>query len=477
MNRTGFRGPLERSARNVAKRALGGAVRRWTAKRHDLPLDLWRLTRDRDGALTLDGIALRDLLDRFGSPLHVVDATRLAANIARFTARPPGASHGCEVFYSYKTNPVPELLRALGGSGVGADVASAYELWLALRLGVEPARIVYNGPEKSEESLRLAMSRGVGLVNVNATSEISKIAAVARSVGTKPAIGIRVVVPGSIGGQFGERIDNGAALAAFEEALRHPELRVVGIHSHVNGEIASTATLDAFLSDLLRFTDVLHERLGLDLEILDVGGNLACPTVSPVSSRDRQLAVSFGREPIPREPATVLDIDAYVSRLVGRVDEHFAVRKRRAPRIFVEPGRAMTGNAQMLLCRVAALRERDDSGITLAVLDAGLNVAEPLRNEIHQLFTLASKPNAPERLYRLMGPSCTLADQMVAAWRLPELAVGDGIAIMDSGAYFVPFATCFSRPRPAIVRVSRGSVELLRRAETFDDLAALGDGS
>ena len=475
MSGTGLRGPLERAARSAAKRALGGAVRRWTSKRHDLPLSLWRLDRDAGGELRLDGIVLGDLLARFGSPLHVVDATRLASNIARFTARPPGASRACEVFYSYKTNPVPELLRSLAATGIGADVASAYELWLALRLGIDPAHIVYNGPEKSEESLRLAMSRGIALINANTRSELAKIASVARTVGARPAIGIRVVVPGSIGGQFGERIDNGAALAAFEEALRHPELRVVAIHSHVNGEIASVATLDALLSHLFAFADVLEDRLGVDLEILDVGGNLACPTVSHVSQRDRRLAMSFGREPLPRAPEAVLTIDAYVERLIGRVERHFAARNRHAPRVFVEPGRAMTGNAQMLLCKVASLREPDDAGMTWAVLDAGLNVADPLRNEIHQFFALRSAPNAPERLYRLMGPSCTLADQLVAACRLPELSVGDGIAIMDSGAYFVPFATCFSRPRPAVVRVSHGSVDLLRRAETFDDLAALED--
>ena len=468
MNLASVRGPLERAARATAKRALRDVVRRWAPRREDLPLDLWRLSRDAAGELVLGGVVLSELLGLFGSPLHVVDGARLAENVARFTARPR-----CEVFYSYKTNPVPGVLRALHAAGVGAEVASEYELWLALRLGVEPRRIVYNGPDKSEAAIATAITHGVGLLNANTGREIDLIAAVARRLGARPAVGVRVVPPSVLRGQFGERIDNGDAFAAFERAARHPELRIVALHSHPNGEIATRARIDEFLSPLLAFSDALEERLGIALEILDVGGNLACPTVSHVSARAARLAVTFGCEPVSRPPESVLSIDEYVEHLATRVEAHFASRGRTPPRVFVEPGRAMTGNAQVLLARVAALHDRDESGLTWAVLDAGLNVAEPLRSELHQIFPLAARPGAPPRLYRLTGPSCTLADRLYDAWSLPELAPGDGVAIMDSGAYFVPFATCFSRPRPAVALVWNGRVGLLRRAETFADLTAL----
>ncbi len=466
-------GPLDSAVRRTTKRLVVGVARRLVAERKDLPLSTWRLSRGASGALSLGAVSLGGLLARRGSPLHVVDADALAHNAARFTACPPGAKRGCEIFFSYKTNPVPGVLRLMHSMGLGAEVVSAYELWLALRLGVDPKAIVYNGPAKSEESILSALNHGVGLINVNSRTEIAQLALLARKLGTTPNVGIRVVVPGGMGGQLGERIDTGAALRAFGEALQQQDLRVVALHSHFNGAIASSSQVDAFVSALLSFADELHARFGLSVQILDVGGNLACPTVSPLRSSARRLAVSFGCEPRPRAPESVLSIDDYVARVVHRVESHFSRGDRPIPRIFVEPGRAMTSNAQMLLCSVVNVRDPDETGIHWAVLDAGIHLAEPLANEWHQLFAICPRSPSAPRLYRLTGPSCMLSDQLYAAWKLPELLPGDGLAIMDAGAYFVSFSAPFSFPRPAVVMLDGARERLLRRAEKFDDLVAL----
>jgi diaminopimelate decarboxylase len=468
-----LRGSLGRAARSASKQLVAGAARRLAPEREDLPLSTWGLTRTASGALALDGVDLNELLARHGSPLHVVDARRLDSNAERFSRPASGANLACEVFCSYKTSPVPGILRRMHAKGLGAEVVSAYELWLALQLGVDPAAIVYNGPAKSDESLALALKAGVGLVNVNDRREIGRIAHLARKLGKRPRVGIRVVPPGCLGSQLGERVDTGAALRTFAEALKRDELRVVAIHSHFGGEIASPTELHAFVAGLLSFADELRARLGLAIEILDVGGNLACPTVSAVSSLARRLAVSLGCEPRPRERDSVLTIDDYVARVVRQVESHFKAQHWPVPRLFLEPGRALTSNAQMLLCRAVTVRDRDEIGMHWAVLDVGIHLAEPMTTEWHQLFPICPRPDAPRRLYRLTGPSCMLCDQVYPAWKLPELAAGDGLAIMDTGAYFVAFAAPFSFPRPAIVMVDGGSDRVLRAAETFDDLVAL----
>jgi diaminopimelate decarboxylase len=473
MSLGGIRGPLDRQIRTVAKRTVARIARRLVPGREDLPLATWRLSRDASGALALGAVRLGDLMARWGSPLHVVDADRLAWNARAFLARPAASRRGCEVFCSYKTSPVPGILRRLHADGLGAEVVSAYELWLALRLGVDPAAIVYNGPARSAEALVAAIDAGVGLINVNSRAELAQLASLARRAGKVPAIGIRVVVPGAVGGQFGERIDTGAALAAFEEALRTPELRVVAVHSHLNGHIGSAEQLDGFLSSILAFAEELHGRLGFSPEVLDLGGNLDCPTVTRMPARARRLAVTLGCEPRLERPRSALSIEDYVAGVVGRIESHFSMRGRPVPRIFVEPGRAMTGNAQMLLCSVVNVRDPDELGIHWAVLDAGVHVAEPLTNEWHQLFSVHPREGAPQRLYRLTGPSCMLSDQPFPAWRLPELRPGAGLAIMDTGAYFVAFSAPFSAPRPAVVMVDNARVQILRSAETFDDLVAL----
>jgi diaminopimelate decarboxylase len=473
MKSPGIRRPFERSARIAAKRVVAGVARRLVPGREDLPMETWGLSRDAAGVLRLGAIDLRDLLGRRGSPLHVVDAQALARNAARFTAHPPGTRRACEVFCSYKTNPVPGILRALHAQGLGAEVVSGYELWLALRLGVAPEAIVYNGPGKSDESFVTALDAGIGLINLNSRSELARLASLARRLGRRPTVGIRVVVPGGVGEQLGERIDTGAALRAFEEALRLPELHVVALHAHFNGALVSRPQLDAFVEALLSFAEELRARLGLTVQILDVGGNLTCPTVSPLSWQARRLATTLGIEPRPRAPRSVLAIDEYVACVVQRVESHCAEHNWPTPRIFVEPGRALTGNTQMLLCSVVDTRDPDELGIRRVVLDVGMHLAEPLTNELHQIFPIYPRPGAPSAIHRLTGPSCMVADQVVPAWRLAELSPGDGLAIMDAGAYVVAFSAPFSFPRPAVVMVDGAREQPLRAAETFEDLVAL----
>jgi diaminopimelate decarboxylase len=441
-----------------------------------LPLSNWSLTRDGEGHLALRGAALEGLMDRFGSPLHVVDALQLEDNAARFLLKPEGASAPCEVFYSYKTNPVPGVLQMLHAQGIGAEATSPYELWLAMRLGVEPESIIYNEPAKSEASMREAIALGAGLVNLNARQEIAPFAAMARQLERRPRVGIRVAVPQSISGQFGERIDDGSALRAFALALQQSDLDVVALHAHLNGELTTRAQLEAFLDAVLAFADTLHARLGLDLEIIDLGGNLCCPTITHRGARGRRFALATGVDVSLYGGNGALTIDEYVREVCLRVDAHFAAAKRPRPRVFLEPGRAMTASSQLLLCRVSQLRDTDASGITTAVLDAGLNVAEALRAERHQVFVLRERAERARSLYRLAGPTCTLGDLMVPGCELDGLALGDALAIMDCGAYCVPYSTCFSFPRPGVVAVRSGAAMVLRRAETFDDLIAL-DGA
>jgi diaminopimelate decarboxylase len=434
-----------------------------------LPPALWDLERDAAGSLTLHGQSLRDLVAQFGSPLHVVNGRRLDANASAFQSARPGRAQGCLVCYSYKTNPLPAVLARLHAAGIGAEVVSAYELWLARRLGVPPERIVYNGPLKSDESLRAAAAARLFLVNLNSRTEIPRVAAAARAAGVPMRVGMRVAFPDGWGQQFGEQTATGAALRAFVEARARPELEVVALHVHRGHEIATRADAERLVGQTLDFADVLTRELKLPLEVIDLGGSLACPTVSAFSPLRFRLNSAAGVAFEPRDPAAVLTARELASLVQERFERHYAGRS--APTVVLEPGRALTGDAQLLLTAVHEVRDPGDTH-TLAILDAGINVASPVQDGYHQLLPVESRPGAPTRAYRLAGPICTPADVLYRHWTLPELSAGDVLAIMDAGAYFVPFSTSFSFPRPAVVMVDERGARLVRRAETFEDLVS-----
>lgn len=426
-----------------------------------LPPRTWGLTHT-DGALCLEGKPLSSLPDRWGSPLFVVHGARLAENARRFQQVPRGRSLDVDVFYSYKTNPVPAVLQRLSQLGIGAEVVSPYELWLALRLGVEPGRIIYNGPGKTPGVVRTLVRSGLLLVHLNHREEIALVAQASEELGKRTDVGLRVATSDSWSGKFGVPIAGGRALAAYEEALAHPSLRVVGLHAHRGVAIDDADTLERFVREVLEFCDVLHTRLGLDVELLDLGGSLAVPTVLPLDASPLPLVERVGRR---------LSVERYLALLVEQVEDHFRRAGRPAPRVLLEPGRALTGNTQMLLCRVNSLNA-SGAGPAHAILDAGENIAHILHREYHEIFHAERWGEPRSRTYVLDGPTCSPMDCLRQAVELPPLRVGDTLAIMDAGAYLVPFSSSFCFPQPGIVLLDQGHETLIRRPETYEDMIA-----
>lgn len=447
--------------KSTIKRWLGRIVRRLAPRGRQLSPLLWGLDTTPDGELRLGTHALSTLAKEYGTPLHVHDASALRSNF--------GALAELDVFYSYKTHPLPAVLQSLHALGAGAEVISELELDLALRMGVPAERIIYNGPAKSDRSLHTAIEQGILLLNLNHAEELPRIVRIARGLKRRVRLGIRVTTRAGWSAQFGTAIDGGAALALFREALATPEIELVGLHSHRGALIDNEPDLLAFLNELLAFAALLEERLGWSPEILDVGGSLALSTVGPTSWLQGRLARTFGVEIGAPEQDTCLTPATYASIVKATVSAHYRDRPALMPHVVIEPGRALTGSTQMLVTRVVSTRGSTD-GSALAILDAGVNIASILRHERHQILTVRQRSAEACRRYRLVGPICQPGDVLVDAIWLPVLQAGDLLVILDSGAYFEPDSTIFSFPRPGTVVVDGSDVTLARRAETLQDV-------
>ena len=454
-------GRATRRARAVAVARIGPIVAGRQPIRTDIPPATWGVEIGSNGTLWSDGLDLAAVAAEHGTPLHVVRGDRLDANAAAVDA--------ADVFYSYKTNPVPVVLNRLHARGVGAEVISPYELWLAVRLGVPGERLIYNGPAKSPDSIRMAIRHGALLVNANSVSEASLVARLAADERRVVSLGLRVTVPGSWGGQFGITSMEAAA-GATRAALDSPWVDLRSLHVHRGITIRDAATMEVYVREVLDRAAELRRRTGWTPAILDLGGSLACPTVAAVPWRQFRFNRALGTDLIPPDPASCLAIADAATIAAELVGADAAAAGYPVPRIVLEPGRALTGDTQFLLTSVVDV---NDGPLPHAVLDAGINIAEPVTSEYHQLFSVTA-PGVPATTgYRLVGPICTPADVLVNHWRLPPLAPGHVLAIMDTGAYFVPFSTTFSFPKPAIVVQDGPELRVARRAETYDDIVSL----
>jgi diaminopimelate decarboxylase len=431
----------------------------------------WGATISSAGHLVIEGHDATELARQYGTPLHVVSRARLARDLQSFLGAFRRRWPRVEIGYSYKTNPLPGVLRELHARGAWAEVISHFELWLALRLGVPPARVIYNGPAKSDEGLQLAVAQGVGLVNVDNAAEIDRLARIASDAGRRQAVGVRVV--GSVGwsGQFGHGIASGAAFEAFARVARHPSLDPCAIHMHLGTGLGDIATYLVAIREALDLARTVERELGIAIRMLDFGGGFGVRTVRSLDAWDMRL-MALGYPAAPLDPGSKPDIDAFAAAIVDVLRERYPGDPATAPLVLFEPGRAITSSAQTLLLRVLAVKREGDQPARV-ILDGGKNIAIPLGYEMHELLP-ASRMNAPYvSRHAFYGPLCHPGDVLSQCKLFPEVNENDIVAVMDAGAYFVPNQMNFSNPRPAAVMVDEGECRVLRERETFEDIVRL----
>jgi diaminopimelate decarboxylase len=458
---------IHRLRRRDALRRAGGGSREFGG----LPPELWGYSIDPTGDLSIQGHKVADLVASFGSPLHVVSHAWLKkthdAFLNAFRAHLPET----RLATSYKTNPVPYVLNALHEMGTHAEVISEFELWLAGSLGLPGERIIVNGPGKHHAMLARAVRMGVHMINIDGPGEIETIAAEAARLGRPQTVGVRVVTSVGWSSQFGLSIADGAALAAFEKIRSTPMLEPKGLHLHIGTGLKSIPSYLQAIRETLEFARLLHSRLGIQISTLDLGGGYGVPTVRSVDEwDDRMVALGYpNREAVPADCPTP---EQYAAR-IAEVFAELPLAGNARPAIFLEPGRAITSSAQALLLRVIAVKE-SKSARTL-ILDGGKNITLPLGWETHKVFPTTKLRQPFDVVCDLYGPLCHPGDVVARHQRLPKLEVGDGLAIMDAGAYFVPNQMNFSNPRPPIVAIEAGGARLVRKAESFEDIVRLDD--
>lgn len=432
---------------------------------------LWGMEQDAAGRLQWEGCLLEELARQYGTPLHVVSRRQLEATFRRFHGAFASRYPRVKVAYSYKTNPLPGVLRALHETGADAEVISHYELWLALQLGVPADRIIFNGPAKTAAAIELAVGSGIKLINIDGDAEIALIESCAARLGRRQAVGVRVVASLGWSGQFGFRIADGGALAAFRQLQACDHLDPCGLHLHLGTDVRNAQVYFDAGREVFAFAGHLHAMLGIDIRHFDLGGGFGVPTVRALSSMELRY-LDQGLPVRPPRPEDVPTMEAYAAGIVPIAERYVRERGIEPPELIFEPGRALTSSAQCLLLGVLSTKPGAD-GTRFAIADGGRNLTVPLGYEYHQLFVANARRDAPSVRHIVCGPLCHTSDIVAAQRELPQLQAGDILAVMDAGAYFVPNQTNFSNPRPAAVMVEAGSARLIRRREEFSDLFRL----
>lgn len=434
----------------------------------------WGAVVNSSGNLELDGVDLPALVAGYGSPLLAVSRQRLLSDAARFTNAVRAAFPDATIGLSYKTNCIPGVLRELHAAGFAAEVISPYELWLAAKLGLPGARIIVNGVNKDADFLREAVRLDVSSINIDEPRELDLLLDAARQQGRPVRVSLRLKVDGA--SHFGLGIKSGEAAQVAGEIAKHPDLLdFQGLHFHALADNDDPEPHVRYLRKALDFAARIRATHKLSTATLNVGGGYTVPTMKVMSrfeyARQRLLHVPCR----PPDPQAGIDISDYMQRLAAALDESCRSSGLQRPRLAFEPGRIVFSQSHVMLSKVHSIK-RNAPGADFAMTDAGkILTSYPCDYEYHQMF-VANRMRTPcSEVYQLMGRLCTSADWLAKNRCLPPMESGDVIAVMDAGAYFTSYASNFAFPRPAVVMLDAGQVQILRQRESFEHLTAMDD--
>ena len=446
----------------------------------------WGLQTGADGALHVGGFRAVDLAREYGTPLHVLNESRLEETASRSRQSLDAAYPGLtSVHYAFKCNSVPAVIAAVRRAGLKAEVMSELELELALRLGYSGDEIIVNGPGKTDRFLLQCLRANVRLVIVDSLSELQALGRIAGAQDRDVDILFRInpdYVPRGLnsgtatasrkGCAFGLDLKAGEAQAALAMLKEINRVRFRGYHFHIGTGIRDPREYSRALerlAPLIRDTRAAGRRV----EVIDVGGGFASMTTRELTTREFLLYQGFERLPsgIPEgDDATLADFGREISDALLRI---FPVDE--LPELIAEPGRSIASPNQLLLLTVHRVKARPRVRKWL-ITDGGLGtVTLPTFYEYHEVFLADDVTRPWTEKVTIIGPVCFASDIVYRNKWMPAVKAGEVLAVMDSGAYFIAQESSFGFARPAVVAVNGDGCRLVRRRESFEDMISRDD--
>lgn len=400
------------------------------------------------GRLCCGSVQLGSIAEQWGTPTYVYSAAAIAESYRELDSAFRQVEH--RICYSIKANPNLEVCRLLASLGSGADVTSGGELYRALRAGFEPEKIVFAGVGKSRGEMAEALSAGIGLFSVESESELRALSRVAADMWTSAPVSLRVnpdvdprthpyITTGLSRNKFGVPLSCAEELYALAASL--PGIRVCGVGMHIGSQMMHAAPMVEAAESLSQLAGRLLAA-GHELEYLDIGGG---------------YGIAYGDQQ-PESPEKVAEAAAPAVRELGLT-------------LVTEPGRRLVGAAGALLLRV--LYRKRNGEHEFVVTDGGMNalLRPALYGAEHRVLPVAEGTELVAA--DIVGPVCESADFITRDRPVPDVREGDLLAVMDAGAYGFSMSSEYNgRPRPAEVLVEDGRARLVRRRQSYEEMAA-----
>lgn len=398
--------------------------------------------------LHAENVALTEISERFGTPCYAYSKAALSQAFERFSAGFKDANH--LVCFAVKSNPSLAILNLFAKLGAGFDIVSGGELARVIAAGGDPKKVVFSGVGKTAEEMRAALEAGIFCFNVESASELVRLNDVATYMGKIAPVSLRVnpnvdakthpyISTGLKNNKFGVAYED--ALDIYLQAAEMSNIAIHGVDCHIGSQITELSPfLDAF-DRVLALVDALAEN-NVHIQHIDLGGG---------------IGICYSDETPP-------EFTAYAKAMREKLGN-------RDVKLVFEPGRALVGNAGILLTKVEYLKPTETKNF--AIVDAAMNdlMRPALYDAYHDIKAVTPRNEAAVN-YEIVGPVCESGD-FLGHDRELALQEGDLLAIMSAGAYGMSMSSNYNtRPRAAEVMVDGNQCHLIKKREQIADLFA-----
>lgn len=395
-----------------------------------------------------EGVPVKAIANRVGTPFYLYSSNTLVNHYRAFSNAFSGVPH--LVCFALKANSNSAVLRLLASEGAGADIVSGGELFRALMSGIDPKKIVYAGVGKRRDEIEYGLKMGILMFNVESGEELLAIDKAASEMHARARIALRVnpdidpkthayISTGLKKNKFGIAIEQ--AIEYYQTAKKLQNIEVAGVHQHIGSQITEVQPFVDAVKRLMDFIADLRE-IGIVIKYVNIGGGLGITYKDEIPPHPKDLAQAVG--PLLKESGCTL---------------------------IMEPGRAIVGNAGILVTKVLYHKKGGDR--RFLVVDAGMNdlIRPSLYEAYHDIRPVEEAGRGEDGVVDVVGPICESGDFFAKERMLPQVNQGDLLAVMGAGAYGFSMSSNYnSRPRAAEVMVKGNEFFVVRERETYGDL-------
>jgi diaminopimelate decarboxylase len=400
-----------------------------------------------NGEFYAEGVPVSRIAAEVGTPFYCYSTAKLTDNFKNFDAALGGLN--AKLYFSCKANSNQAVIATLAKLGAGADVVSVGEMYRALKAGIPAGEIVFAGVGKTRTEMAEALKAGIYQFNVESPGELRALNEVALSLGKRAPVALRInpdvdakthakISTGKSENKFGIDIDHAPAI--YAEAAALPGIDVKGLACHIGSQLTDIAPYRHAFQKMSDLVKALRGK-GHAVERVDLGGGIG------ITYRDEQT-ISF-------------------SDYTNAVAENFG---NMGLKLEAEPGRAIVGNAGILVARVINVKE----GVSrnFVIVDAAMNdlIRPTLYDAYHQIQPVRQPADdAPVTKVDVVGPICETGDQFAEQRPLPPLGVDDLVVFREAGAYGAVMSSTYNtRPLLPEVLVKGDKFEVVRPRQTYD---------